>query len=177
MANTVEIRLELLKKIGEGFNKTETSKYLAEKFGLTLNGAYYHFRTKDKWLPQYCAFDSDFSFQVKQRFNHIYRESSFRYLHAENDNARIGYLRTMLEANRKCAEYLPDELADTNVSVGWKENSDSLKPTLEEMNQWKQWIDDNCTPEEHQTITEMTRLWIRYEFDTNPKLKRGESIH
>ena len=178
MQSTVEIRLELLKKIGEGFNKRETVKHLQETFGITEQGAYYHFRTKDKWLPQYCAFDADFSFQVKQRFNHIYREASFRYLHAEGDNARIGFLRTMIEANSKCAEYLPkDELADTNISVGWKANSDSMKDTLEYNSKWRDWVGDNCTPEENKTITDMTRLWIRYEFDTNPELKKGESIH
>ena len=177
--NTVEIRLELLKKIGEGLSTRETVKHLQEKFGITASGAYYHFETRNKWLGQYCNFDADYAFQVKQRFNHIYREASFQYQHATEDNARIGYLRTMLEANSKCADYLPAGEGDgaNSISVGWKTNSDSLKATLETNNKWRQWVGDNCSPEENKLITDMTRLWIRYEYDTNPELNTGESIH
>ena len=177
MQNTVEIRLELLKKIGEGFNKRETVKHIVETFGVTEQTAYYHFRTKEKWINQYCGFDADFSFQVKQRFNHIYREASFRYLHAEGDNARIGFLRTMIEANSKCAEYLPkDENADTNNTSKWG-TSDELNASLRNNETWRQWINANCSREDHKTVTGMTRLWIRYEYDTNPKLNNEESLH
>ena len=65
----------------------------------------------------------------------------------------------------------------TSISLGWKERSDSLKATLETDNKWKQWVEGNCSPEERQPINDMTKLWIRYEYDTNPELNKGESIH
>ena len=177
MTRTVEIRLELLKKIGEGYSKRETVKWLKDKFGITESGAYYHFASRDKWLGQYSAFDREFAFQVKQRFNYIYREASFQYLHAKEDNAKIGYLRTMLEANRQCAEYLPKDL-DVNpevINVKWQQ---SIKNSLQREEKWRSWLEENCSPEERRLTEDFKRLWIRYQYATNPKLREeGESIH
>lgn len=104
---TVEIRLELLKKQGEGYSKAKTVKHLTEKFHITSSGAYYHFETLSKWSSQYLDFENvkDFQFNILNQLNHVNREASFQYVHAQNDNAKIGYLRTRLEALSKMAEY------------------------------------------------------------------------
>ncbi len=109
---TVELRLDLLKKIGEGYNKTEIVKYLTKKFSISKSGAYYHFKHIEDWIGQYCNFsDSKYLvFSIKNRFNYIYREASFHCLHAQSDNARIGYLRVMMEANKQLSEYLPKDV-------------------------------------------------------------------
>jgi hypothetical protein len=98
---------------------------LTEKFSITKQGAYYHFNTKEEWLPQYSGFDADFAFAIRQRFNYIYREATFQYLHAQNDNAKVGYLRVMLEANSKCSDFTPD-LPQQNIKyeLSWKEKEE-----------------------------------------------------
>lgn len=107
MSQTVEIRLELLKKQGEGYSKAETVKHLVEKFGITRQGGYYHFETLDTWSSQYLDFENihDFQFNILNQLNTINREASFQYLTAHDDNAKIGYLRTRLTALDKLAEY------------------------------------------------------------------------
>jgi hypothetical protein len=112
---TVEIRAELLKKIGEGYNRAEIIKYLSEKFGVSKADGYYHYSCINKWKDQYGAFDKDLLFNVKARYNHIYKEASFQYLHCNSDNARIGYLRTMLEAIGHLAAYLPKDQAAHDI--------------------------------------------------------------
>ncbi len=112
---TVEIRLELLKHIGMGFTQAETVKHLVEKFGVTESGAYYHFRTKQRWIKDYADFNSvgDLQDQIFQRFNHVYREASFQYQHCQDHNGRIGYLRTMIEASKCMQSFLPTNVDST----------------------------------------------------------------
>ena len=113
--NTVEIRLELLKKIGQGFSERETVKHLTEKFGITESGAYYHFQTRDKWIGQYTDLSKaeELQFQVFQRYNYVYREASFQYQHCQEHNARIGYLRTMIDAVKCLKEFIPATALET----------------------------------------------------------------
>jgi hypothetical protein len=104
--NTSEIRQKLLKKVGEGFSKPETVKYLVETFKISKQAVYYHFNTKDKWIGNYGSENrEDLKFTVLTRFNHIYREASFQYQHCQEHNARIGYLRTMLATLAKLADW------------------------------------------------------------------------
>ncbi len=114
---TVEIRLELLKKIGQGFSQKETCKHLMETFGITESGARYHFRTKKRWIKDYINLGNveNLQQQLFQHFNHIYREASFHYLNCQDHNGRIGYLRTMLEAAKCMQSFLPDNV-DTSVN-------------------------------------------------------------
>jgi hypothetical protein len=165
--NSVEIRLELLKKVGEGNTKRETVKYLVNKFGITEQTAYYHFRTRDKWLSQYCDFNKDFVFQVQQRFNHVYREASFQYLHAKEDNARIGYLRTMLEANSKLGEYVSKDAKNNidKITLQWKERSDSIQEALRQEKQFDEWCISNLSPEERNMISQVKRFLFLFEVE------------
>ena len=100
----------MLTKVGEGYSKTEVVKYLQEKFGISRSGAYYHFNNRSKWLGEYSNLfqAEDLQFQVFNLFNHIYREASFQFLLSKNDNAKIGYLRTMLDANKHMPEFIPE---------------------------------------------------------------------
>ena len=177
MRETVDIRLQLLRDIGAGLSKRETVKHLTEKFGITTSGAYYHFETRSKWLPQYANFDRDFAFQVKQRFNYIYREACFQYLHSQNDNAKIGYLRTMLEANSKCAEFLPEDAKDekpdgyilTWQEPEWMKKYRNIEEILKEYESVvgevasRYTLDmDRLTPEEKEVMDQAARIYIKY---------------
>jgi len=107
MQNTVEIRLELLKSQGIGLTKRETVKRLQDRFGITEQGAYYHFQTLDKWISQYLDFKNikAFQFNILNQLNTINREASFQYMQAKDPNSKIGFMRTRLTALCKMAEY------------------------------------------------------------------------
>ena len=144
MNNTVEIRLELLKKQGEGYSKAETVKHLSETFGITRSGAYYHFETLGKWSSQYLDFDNvkDFQFNIMNQLNTINREASFQYLQAKDDNSRIGYMRVRLEALSKLKEFLPEGAKDDKPDgyrIEWKDQM-----VLDR---------DSMTKEEHEAVT------------------------
>lgn len=159
MGNTVELRLQLLKDIGEGLSTRETVKHLSEKFGITQSGAYYHFENKDKWIGQYSDLtqSKNLLFQLFHRFNYVYREASFQYLHSQNDNARIGYLRTMLDAACQLRDFLPKEKDGSTVTpekafylLMWGENDDA---------ETTQKIMDVMTNEEKQLVANAHKLW------------------
>jgi hypothetical protein len=148
---TVEIRLQLLKDVGAGLSKRETIKHLSEKFHITESAGYYHFASKNKWLDSYLNFDKDALFEVKTRFNYIYREASFQYLHAQNDNARIGYLRTMLEAASKLKEFLPDDVSPDKPNgyiLRWHKSEPQIDLS-------------KLTAEEKEIVDEAARIYIK----------------
>lgn len=132
---TTALRLELLKKTGEGYTQAETIKHLVDKFNVTRSGAYYHFRTKKQWMKDYVdlANVQELQSQIIQRYNHIYREASFQYQHCMDHNGRVGYLRTMLEAAKCMRAFLPDGVCDTDVvtkiELSW--NLDKLRKLKE----------------------------------------------
>jgi hypothetical protein len=169
---TVELRLELLKKVGEGFSNREVVKHLVEKFGVTKNGVYYHFRTLNRWISQYSDLSNtrNLQFQVFQRYNHVYRETSFQYVHCQDHNARIGYLRTMLEAIKCLREFLPTETAPAGVDeirLRWEEpklhlymwdpSGDGIAATDIET---AKKIVKAFTPEEQALIQRAKKLWL-----------------
>lgn len=114
--NTVEIRLQLLKDVGEGLSKAETVKDLIEKFNITKSAAYYHFKTKDKWFKNYGDFSNskNLVFELLSQLNYVNREASFQYLQAKDQNTKIGFLRVRLDALSKLAEFgvIPELASD-----------------------------------------------------------------
>jgi hypothetical protein len=105
--STVEIRLQLLKDVGAGFSKHETVKHLIDRFRISRSAAYYHFKTKDRWLKDYADFSDsrNLLFQVLTQLNYVNREASYQYLQTADPNAKIGFLRVRLDALGKLAEY------------------------------------------------------------------------
>lgn len=105
--STVEIRLQLLKDVGAGFSMHETVKHLIEKFQISRSAAYYHFKTRDRWLKDYADFSDsrNLLFQVLTQLNYVNREASYQYLQTADPNAKIGFLRVRLDALGKLAEY------------------------------------------------------------------------
>ena len=81
-----------------GFSKAETVKALTEKLEVSKQAVYYHFNCRGKWQSDFIALKDDQRYlEVKaSRLNYIYREASFQYLHADNSNAKVGFLRVML---------------------------------------------------------------------------------
>ena len=179
----VERRTKILTMEGDGFDRPDIVKTLSKEFQCTERTLQRDIQLREKWQPQltHLTDRKQAYFSLLNRFEQIYKKGSFTYQHCNNENVKIAALKLMLDALSRIKELAnvnADEAdAENSISIGWRERSDSLKATLETNNKWKQWVDGNCSPEERQLINNMTSLWIRFEYDTNPELNQGESIH
>lgn len=107
MRNQVlERRTELLKMEGLGFTKYEIVKQLTNKYDVSDRMLYYDYQRRKSWQPliQELADPEKLVLKIINRFEQIYQRAAFIHIQADNDNARIGALRTMIEANSKLAE-------------------------------------------------------------------------
>ncbi len=104
-----EIKQKILKAEGLGFNRPEIVKVVSEQCGVSRQDVYYHLGNRAKWQSDFLNFKDSEQLQnlTLNRINHIYREASFQLqqTRAEDHNAKVGYLRVMLEASAKLAEY------------------------------------------------------------------------
>ena len=181
MRETTSIRLELLKKVGEGYSKTEVVKHLQEKFGISRSGAYYHFKNRSKWLGEYSNLfqAEELQFQVFNRFNHIYREASFQFFHTKNDNAKIGYLRTMIGANKHMSEFIPEgteQDAPKNYVITWEE-PDWMKNYAKMMNEFPNKYVNGDLFMDHGILQELTdeeRETVNAAYEILNKKRGGE---
>lgn len=91
---------------GLGFSKNEILKQLTSKYGISDRMLYYDYQRRKSWQPliQELADPQKLILKIINRFEQIYQRAAFIHLSADNDNARIGALRTMIEANSKLAE-------------------------------------------------------------------------
>ena len=179
----VERRTKILKMEGDGFDRPDIVKTLSHEFQCSTRTLQRDIAIREKWQPQitHLTDKKQAYFSILNRFEQVYKKASFTYQQSKNESVTIAALRGMLDALSRIKELanISNEQGDAtnSISIGWKERSDSLKATLETNDKWRQWVEGNCSHEERQLINDMTRLWIRYEYDTNPKLNRGESIH
>lgn len=102
--NTLERRLELLKLEGEGFSPSEIVKDLSVKYDVTVRTIYHDFETRHLWQP----FISEWSFEEQllttvNRYEQLYRKASL-LIHAENENVRLGAIRTCFEIQKEQQE-------------------------------------------------------------------------
>ena len=179
----VERRTKILKMEGDGFARPDIVKTLAQEFQCSKRTLQRDIEIREKWQPQITQLTDKKQayYSILNRYEQIYQKASFTFQQSKNESVTIAALRVMLDTLSRIKELanISNEQGDAtnSISVGWRERSDSLKATLETNNKWKQWVEGNCSPEERQLINDMTRLWIRYEYATNPELNQGESIH
>lgn len=128
--NSDEIRLEILKKQSEGYSRAETVQLLKETHKVPRSTSQYHFKRMPKWITAFIDLKNSEILQGKLANNYwqIIREASFQYQHAKDDNARIGYLRTKLEATARLSAYLPQKLQPNSSVIVTLENNLATKP-------------------------------------------------
>jgi len=104
---TIERRLEFLKKEAEGFSLCEIVKELSKKYQKTERTVYYDASTRETWQPLYTQlFELDKArLIVLNRYNYIYREASFNYRQGDSSQ-KPTYLKLMLEVTKNLIELL-----------------------------------------------------------------------
>ena len=96
---TVERRSELLRMEGLGLSVNEIVKELSVKAQVSERTVYKDFENRIFWQPtvqQYEGLERTYHKNLN-RLEQIYRKASHVYLKADNDNAKVGALRLMLE--------------------------------------------------------------------------------
>ena len=107
MNEVIERRLEFLNLEAEGFSLCEIVKELSKKFRKTERTLYYDASTRETWQPLYTQlFELDKArLIVMNRYNYIYRESSFNYRQGDSSQ-KPTYLKLMLEVTKNLIELL-----------------------------------------------------------------------
>ena len=107
MNEVIERRLEFLNLEAEGFSLCEIVKELSKKFRKTERTLYYDASTRETWQPLYTQlFELDKArLIVMNRYNYIYRESSFNYRQGDSSQ-KPTYLKLMVEVTKSLIELL-----------------------------------------------------------------------
>jgi hypothetical protein len=131
MSQVTEIREKILKCEGIGFSRPETVKMVSEQCKVSPRNVYYHLSKRAKWQRDFLNYEEAKELHriIVSRLNHIYREASFQYLHADNSSAKCGLLHVMLDATMKLAELCTitatPETQPTQILLRWEDSKTS----------------------------------------------------
>ena len=93
-------RTEMLDAVCTGLHPSAVISQLAEKYGVSEKALWSDWLRREKWVPFLLELEKfgDFSGMVVERLNGVQKAAWSIYLKASNDSARVGALRTVLEA-------------------------------------------------------------------------------
>jgi hypothetical protein len=93
-------RVEMLDAVSTGLHPSAVIAQLAEKYDLSEKALWSDWERRSKWVPILLTLEkyADFSNMLGQKLNAVQKVAWTIYLKASNDNARVGALRTVLEA-------------------------------------------------------------------------------
>ena len=175
----VERRTELLKLEGDGFSRPDIEKQLSQKYQVTVRTVSRDFQIRADWQPSitHLTDKKQAFYSVLNRYEQIYKKASFTYLHAKNESVTIAALRVMLDTLSRIKDLAnvnaKEGDGDKTYSVQWQQ-SKPVTEALRKEQHFNKWSKDNLTKEEQDKITDVTRMFIRYELE---KSKKGESLH
>jgi len=178
----VQRRTKLLKLEGEGYDRADITKLLSQEFQVSERTLSRDFQLRHEWQPQLTSMTDRVQayHSILNRFDQVYKKASFMYIHAKLETVKIATLKVMLDSLSRIKELANVSAAQGDSAnekeLGWKKDEEFNK-MIKTNDAWNGWVNDNCTQEDKRTIDAMTKLWIRFEYDINPKLSRGDSIH
>jgi len=93
-------RAEMLDAVSTGLHPSAVISQLVEKYDVSEKALWSDWLRREKWVPFLLELEkfSDFSGMVVERLNGVQKAAWSIYLKASNDSARVGALRTVLEA-------------------------------------------------------------------------------
>jgi len=111
---TLERRLKLLAKEGEGLSPSEIVKELAVEFHCSDRTIYSDFQKRAEWQPtiQQLKNQKDVVLKVLNRYEQLYRLAHRKFISTANESCRVAYLRVMINLTAKIYEtsVIPDML-------------------------------------------------------------------
>ena len=93
-------RAEMLDAVSTGLHPSAVVTQLAEKYGVTERALWSDWGRRERWVPVLLNLEkyADFAEIVEQKLNAVQKAAWSIYLKARNDSARVGALRTVLDA-------------------------------------------------------------------------------
>ena len=93
-------RAEMLDAVCTGLHPSALISQLAKKYGVSEKALWSDWLRREKWVPFLLDLEkfADFSGMVVERLNGVQKAAWSIFLKASNDSARVGALRTVLEA-------------------------------------------------------------------------------
>lgn len=94
-------RVEMLDAVSTGLHPSAVIGRLAEKYGVSERTLWSDWERREKWIPVLLQLEKfgNFAEMIEQKLNAVQKASWSIYLHADNDNARVGALRVVLFVN------------------------------------------------------------------------------
>lgn len=98
----LEIKLDLLKRDGEGFSKAEVVKDLSQKYRVSPRDIYHYYENMAKWLPEILGYGSAKQHWLRcmARLETIYSAAGFYRFQGSSDIVKIQALKIQLECVR-----------------------------------------------------------------------------
>jgi hypothetical protein len=90
----------MLDAVSTGLHPSAVVGQLAGKYGVSERCLWSDWERREKWVPLLMSLEkfAGFADVVEQKLNAVQKAAWSIYLKASNDNARVGALRTVLEA-------------------------------------------------------------------------------
>jgi len=111
---TLERRLKLLEKEGEGLSPAEIVQELSLQFNCTCRTIYKDFQKRAEWQPtlQQLGNQKDLILKVLNRYEQLYRLAHRKFLNSANESCQVAYLKLMMNLTGKVYEtgIVPDML-------------------------------------------------------------------
>jgi hypothetical protein len=181
--NILDRRLDLLRLEGLGFNSSEITKELSEKYQVTRRAIQLDFQNRKKWQPTVLDLaDSEKLFmKLLNRFEQAYREVSFMAIKTQNENIHLGALRLKAEITEMMVKSLiPDKTLlptqITEIKLSWDQTGDQKEKSLRKEAESLAWTELG--------MNESARKWSDYEklrevklIELKQKYPDGINIH
>ncbi|MDH5266608.1 MAG: hypothetical protein OEW62_02890 [Candidatus Bathyarchaeota archaeon] len=93
-------RAEMLDAVSTGLHPSAVVAQLAEKYGVTERALWSDWQRREKWVPVLLSLEkyAEFGEMIEQKLGAVQKAAWSIYLKASNDSARVGALRTVLDA-------------------------------------------------------------------------------
>jgi hypothetical protein len=93
-------RVEMLDAVSTGLHPAPVVGQLAEKYGVSERTLWSDWERRAKWVPVLLKLEKfgDFAEMIEQKLNAVQKAAWSIYLKADNDNARVGALRVVLDS-------------------------------------------------------------------------------
>jgi hypothetical protein len=93
-------RVEMLDSVNRGFHPSAIVDQLAEKYSVSERCLWSDWERREKWVPALLGLEkfAGFADSIEAKLNAVQKAAWSIYVHADNDNARVGALKVVLDS-------------------------------------------------------------------------------
>ncbi len=93
-------RTEMLDSVCKGFHPAQVISQMAEKYKVSQRCLWSDWERRDKWVPMLLSLEkyAEFTETAEMKLNAVQKAAWSTYTRADNDSARVGALRLILDS-------------------------------------------------------------------------------